>query len=79
MILHCLISGHLLLTYQVNYAMGCSDVKCETSGGFADAVNAAKASDFVVYVGGINRNIEGEGNDRSNITLPGLQSNLISM
>ncbi len=49
--------------------MGCSDVKCETSGGFADAGSAAKASDFVVYVGGVNWNLEGEGKDRSNMSV----------
>ena len=64
---------------QVNFAAGCADVKCTTSSGFAAAVTAAKASDFIIYVGGISKEIEGEGNDRSNISLPGLQSDLISM
>lgn len=63
----------------MNFATGCDDVKCTSSSGFASAVAAAKSSDFVVYVGGISRTIEGEGNDRSSISLPGLQNNLISM
>lgn len=52
---------------------------CTTTSGFAAAVAAAKQSDFVVYVGGINRNYEGEGNDRADIVLFGLQSTLIQM
>ena len=64
---------------QVNYATGCADIKCTTNDGFASAVASAKMSDFVIYVGGISSAIEGEGNDRSNISLPGLQSDLISM
>lgn len=63
----------------MNFASGCDDVKCTSDSGFASAVTAAKNSDFVVYVGGISKTIEGEGNDRSNISLPGLQSDLISM
>ena len=64
---------------QVNYVSGCPNVLCPFSSGFAAAVAAAKQSDFVVYVGGINRNYEGEGNDRADIQLPGLQSTLIQM
>ena len=63
----------------MNFASGCSDVKCTSNAGFATAVATAKSSDFVVYVGGISHTIEGEGNDRSNISLPGLQSDLITM
>ena len=57
--------------------MGCKDVKCTDNSGFADAVTTASSSDFIVYVGGISKDIEGEGNDRANITLPGYQSDLI--
>ncbi|CAI8024072.1 Probable exo-1,4-beta-xylosidase xlnD [Geodia barretti] len=63
----------------VNYASGCADVKCTSSAGFASAVTTARSSDFVVYVGGISHTIEGEGHDRANIFLPGLQSDLITM
>lgn len=62
---------------QINYAPGCKDVKCTDDSGFSDAVKAANSSDLVVYVGGISKAIEGEGNDRANITLPGLQADLI--
>ena len=62
---------------QINYSPGCKDVKCTDNSGFADAIKAASNSDFVVYVGGISHDIEGEGNDRSNITIPGYQADLI--
>ena len=52
-------------------------MKCTDNSGFADAIKAASSSDFVVYVGGISHDIEGEGNDRSNITIPGYQTDLI--
>lgn len=70
---------YTILISQVNFASGCSDVKCIDDSGFPAAVTAAQSSDLVVYVGGISHIIEGEGNDRSNISLPGLQSDLISM
>ena len=60
----------------MNFASGCEDVKCTSSSGFALAVAAAKDSDIVVYVGGISHTIE-EGNDRSNISLPGLLLQII--
>ena len=54
-------------------------MKCADNSQFSDAVAAAKASDLVIYVGGISRVMEGEGNDRSTIALPGHQPDLISM
>ena len=54
-------------------------MKCTSSSDFPSALSAAKNADFIVYVGGISHTIEGEGNDRSNISLPGLQSDLIEM
>ena len=63
----------------MNYASGCADVKCTSDSGFASAVTAARNADLVVYVGGISHTIEGEGHDRPNISLPGLQSDLITM
>ena len=64
---------------QVSYVSGCKDIKCNDSSGFSDAVALAKAVDFVIYVGGTSKVIEGEGNDRSNISLPGMQADLITM
>jgi len=64
---------------QVNYSSGCKDIKCTDNSGFSDAVAVAKGADFVVYVGGTSKEIEGEGHDRSDISLPGMQADLISM
>ena len=63
----------------MSYVSGCKDIKCNDSSGFSDAVALAKDADFVIYVGGTSKVIEGEGNDRSNISLPGMQADLITM
>ena len=72
----------------VSFALGCIDgVPCLNSSGFQDAVNAARnASIAIVFVGLSPSNgggqvpgkIEGEELDRVNITLPGLQEDLIA-
>lgn len=51
---------------------GCA-VNTQNTSGFAAAIAAAKAADVVVLALGINQSIEGEGHDRVNITLPGVQ------
>ena len=63
---------------QVNYVQGCKDVHCDEDSGFSDAISAAKSCDLVLYVGGISKTMEGEGNDRASIVLPGKQPDLIS-
>ena len=63
---------------QINYIQGCKDVHCAEDSGFSDAVSAAKSSDLVLYVGGISKTMEGEGNDRASIILPGKQPDLIT-
>ena len=60
----------------VNYAYG-ADVNGTTQDGFQTALTAAKSADVIIYVGGINQTIEGEGNDRNTIDLPGQQVALI--
>lgn len=71
----------------VSTAPGCDSVLCPDSGGFAAALDAARASDLVIFVGGgapwrgganAFNATEGEEFDRTNITLPGLQEDLIS-
>lgn len=44
---------------------------------FAQAVEAAKDADAVIFVGGLNHDIDSEGFDRSNMTLPYEQDLLI--
>jgi len=46
--------------------------------GFQAAVNAAKASDYVVLVMGIDGSVEGESHDRTSIDLPSIQHQLIA-
>ena len=43
-------------------------------GGIAAALDVARAADVVVLALGIDKSVEGEGTDRPEITLPGLQS-----
>jgi len=60
------------------YASGCADVACNSSAGFDAAVALAKSADAVVLVVGIDETQEREGQDRTNITLPGFQNELIA-
>jgi beta-D-xylosidase 4 len=72
----------------VSFSIGCVDgVPCTNSSGFQEAVNAAReASIALVFVGLAPSNgggqvpgkIEGEELDRVNLTLPGLQEDLIA-
>jgi hypothetical protein len=68
--------------------VGCPFISCATSAGFPAAVAAAQAADVAVVVVGLcsddcpggqadNAVHEGEGHDRVNITLPGLQEALV--
>jgi beta-glucosidase len=74
---------------RVNYARGC-DILDPSRDGFAEAVDAAKASDVVVAVVGLSQLVEGEagqqeGNppgvyslgDRDSLDLPGVQEDLL--
>ncbi|KFY12446.1 hypothetical protein V492_03851 [Pseudogymnoascus sp. VKM F-4246] len=63
--------------WNVNYALG-TEIDDESTDGFASALEAAKKSDLVVYLGGIDGSIENEENDRTSITWPGNQLDLIS-
>lgn len=61
----------------VNYAPGCSNVKCDNQSLIAAAVKAAASADAVVLVVGLDQSIEAEGLDRENLTLPGFQEKLV--
>jgi len=58
------------------YAEGCA-INTTSTAGFAAAVAAAKAADYVVLVLGIDETIEKEGHDRIQITLPGVQEQFV--
>ena len=50
------------------------EVNSKERSGIAAALAVAKAADIVVLALGIDKSVEGEGTDRADITLPGLQS-----
>lgn len=62
----------------VYYAPGCANVACANTSGFPAAVTAASHpdADAVILVLGLDQTQEAEGHDRTNITLPGLQTEL---
>lgn len=70
----------------VVFQPGCADAPCADSGGIAAAAQAAAGADVVLLFMGLAPSlggpgpgvIEGEELDRTNITLPGLQEELIS-
>ena len=61
---------------QINYAKGC-DLLSNSKEGFSEAIAAAKKSDAVVLVVGGSRKTGGEGVDRSDLDLYGLQNELV--
>jgi beta-glucosidase len=61
---------------KVNYAKGC-EINCDQTGSFAEAVNAAKASEAVVIVVGESADMSGEAASRSSLDLPGRQLDLV--
>lgn len=61
---------------KVNYAKGC-DLLSNSKEGFPEAIAAAKKSDAVVLVIGGSRKTGGEGVDRSNLDLYGVQNDLV--
>ena len=68
--------GFTALGFTVNYVEGCTTSGNSTSH-FADALAAAKNSDAVIFVGGIDGEVENEAHDRNSIALPGVQLQLI--
>jgi beta-glucosidase len=61
---------------KVRFEKGCS-LTCDSDAEFAQAVAAAKNSDFTILVVGETRDISGEAGSRSNIDLPGRQLDLV--
>ncbi|CAE7576937.1 BXL6, partial [Symbiodinium microadriaticum] len=60
----------------VTYALGC-DIDSSSTEGFNEALQAVGEADAVVLVMGIDQSQEREGLDRTSITLPGVQKDLI--
>ncbi|TWO34526.1 glycosyl hydrolase [Seonamhaeicola sediminis] len=61
---------------QINYAKGC-DIDSFSKDGFPAAIAAAKQSDAVVLVVGSSHKTCGEGGDRSDLDLYGVQNELV--
>ena len=73
----------LLGTNRVRYAKGC-DINSTNRSRFAEAKRIAKESDVVIFAGGLDNTVEGEGyfikGDRigGSVDLPGVQNELIN-
>ncbi|KAK7046334.1 glycoside hydrolase family 3 protein [Favolaschia claudopus] len=63
--------------YTVTVASGTGINSGDTSG-FAEAVAAAQGADAVIYAGGLDNSVEAEGMDRTTLTWPGNQLDLIA-
>ena len=61
---------------KINYAKGC-DLLSNSKAGFPAAISAAKKSDAVILVIGGSRRTGGEGVDRANLDLYGVQKELV--
>jgi beta-D-xylosidase 4 len=60
----------------IQYAFGCN-IAGNNDSGFAEAIELARTADIVIYFGGYDQSIEGEGRDRGSIALPDIQLSLI--
>ncbi|APY11639.1 glycosyl hydrolase [Seonamhaeicola sp. S2-3] len=61
---------------KINYAKGC-DIDSFSKDGFPEAISAAKKSDAIVLVVGSSHKTCGEGGDRSDLDLYGVQNELV--
>jgi len=66
---------------KVSYAMGC-DLISDSKEGFKEAIEISKDADIIIAVLGENsglfkRGLSGEGNDRKDLNLPGVQEELL--
>ncbi|KAF8974417.1 glycoside hydrolase family 3 protein [Flammula alnicola] len=71
------VQGVINAGFSATYTLGTSMTGMTTTG-FAAALAAASAADAIVFAGGIDDTVESEGNDRVNITWPGVQLDLVS-
>jgi beta-D-xylosidase 4 len=62
--------------WKVNYALGTA-INDQNTTGFDVALAAAKKSDLIVYLGGIDNSLESETLDRTSLSWPGNQLDLI--
>lgn len=62
---------------QISYSSGLTHSRDKSRKGFAEAIQAARQSDVIVFVGGEEAILSGEAHSRANIDLPGAQEELI--
>jgi len=70
------LQNKLGATTTLLYAKGC-DIEGNNKDGFAEAVGIAKQADVVILSIGERRDMSGEAKSRSNITIPGVQEELL--
>lgn len=63
---------------RVIFAKGLEYSRQKSTGGFAEALNAAKKADVVLFFGGEESILSGEAHSRADISLPGAQEELIT-
>ena len=63
----------------VNYAPGCSDVKCKDTHKFDDALKVAQGADVIIAVMGLDGSVEGEGHDRYQSTCEGKDVDILAL
>ncbi|XP_058077572.1 probable beta-D-xylosidase 5, partial [Magnolia sinica] len=62
---------------EVDYKMGCDQIICRNETFIFHAVEASKHSDATIIFVGLDLSVENEGLDRTNLVLPGYQTQLI--
>lgn len=62
--------------WEIKYSMG-TEINNQNTSGFASALAAAKESDLIIYLGGIDNSVEAETLDRTSLTWPGNQLDII--
>ncbi|KAL5981647.1 hypothetical protein ACLOJK_015710 [Asimina triloba] len=62
----------------VDYQIGCADAKCKNESFISQAVEASKETDATIILVGLDLSIEAEGSDRTDLLLPGYQTQLIN-
>ncbi|KAK6923880.1 Fibronectin type III-like domain [Dillenia turbinata] len=73
-----LFEGFAAHVKRARFAAGCPDVACDSDDGFDEAIEIARASDYVIVVSGLDLSQEREDHDRVSLFLPGKQMELVS-
>ncbi|KAF8031090.1 hypothetical protein BT93_D0318 [Corymbia citriodora subsp. variegata] len=63
---------------KVTYRAGCADIACKNESIIFPALRAAKRADATIILAGLDLSVESEGLDRTDLVLPGYQTQLIN-